>query len=238
MKQCPLCRRTYTDETLAFCLEDGSPLVAQIDSEVTQQYIPAATERFETPRTFAPPSQETFQINLPLNQSPPRRSKFWIVPAIVGLLFLIVGGSVAVFLLTKDKTDKKSLDTTVRTIAANAADNANKPTPSPTATKPASFKLVNTWESDVNEQGVKTHIIYTFNADGTSKAFFKTSRGQTGKDTGTWQFSDNTLYERFSNGVSGKSSLRWIDDDTFEITIIDNGTPAYSGLKRTYHRKS
>src|SRR5215213_55715 len=27
MKRCPECRRDYTDDTLSFCLEDGTPLV-------------------------------------------------------------------------------------------------------------------------------------------------------------------------------------------------------------------
>jgi hypothetical protein len=27
MKRCPECRRDYTDETLIYCLDDGSPLV-------------------------------------------------------------------------------------------------------------------------------------------------------------------------------------------------------------------
>src|SRR2546430_3255679 len=33
MKRCPKCNRRYTDETLRFCLEDGSPLFSAHDSE-------------------------------------------------------------------------------------------------------------------------------------------------------------------------------------------------------------
>src|SRR5437879_13296165 len=33
MKRCPKCNRQYTDETLRFCLEDGSPLFSAHDSE-------------------------------------------------------------------------------------------------------------------------------------------------------------------------------------------------------------
>lgn len=36
MKSCPACNRTYSDETLAFCLEDGSLLSAPYDSEETR----------------------------------------------------------------------------------------------------------------------------------------------------------------------------------------------------------
>lgn len=35
MKQCPICRTTYTDDTLAFCLSDGTRLVDVADEEPT-----------------------------------------------------------------------------------------------------------------------------------------------------------------------------------------------------------
>lgn len=41
MKKCPVCERTYTDETIAFCLEDGTVLNEIFTpSSVTQQYNP------------------------------------------------------------------------------------------------------------------------------------------------------------------------------------------------------
>jgi hypothetical protein len=33
MKRCPECRRDYYDDTLSFCLEDGSPLVSGVPAE-------------------------------------------------------------------------------------------------------------------------------------------------------------------------------------------------------------
>src|SRR5215510_4087438 len=42
MKTCPKCHRTYEDETLRFCLEDGSPLFDQRDSEApATEILPA-----------------------------------------------------------------------------------------------------------------------------------------------------------------------------------------------------
>lgn len=38
MKSCPTCNRTYPDDTLAFCLEDGSILSAPYDPETTQSF--------------------------------------------------------------------------------------------------------------------------------------------------------------------------------------------------------
>ena len=47
MKSCPTCKRTYLDDTLAFCLEDGSVLSASYDSEQTLRIPP--------PRVTDPP---------------------------------------------------------------------------------------------------------------------------------------------------------------------------------------
>lgn len=41
MKKCPTCARAYADETLTYCLADGSLLSAPQDSEATQR-IPAS----------------------------------------------------------------------------------------------------------------------------------------------------------------------------------------------------
>lgn len=54
MKSCPTCSRTYTDASLNFCLEDGTPLVA---SEAPG-FDPNATIRYTDPRdTKAPPAE-------------------------------------------------------------------------------------------------------------------------------------------------------------------------------------
>ena len=37
MKKCPTCNRTYADDTLRFCLDDGSILSAAYDPQATQR---------------------------------------------------------------------------------------------------------------------------------------------------------------------------------------------------------
>jgi hypothetical protein len=56
MKKCPLCNRTYSDETLSFCLEDGSLLSAPFDLQAEQETVfrpnitkSAPTEYFPAP---------------------------------------------------------------------------------------------------------------------------------------------------------------------------------------------
>lgn len=43
MKRCPACNRTY-DDTLSFCLDDGSRLTIRIGGETTQPYSPRRTD--------------------------------------------------------------------------------------------------------------------------------------------------------------------------------------------------
>lgn len=50
MKSCPTCNRTYPDDTLAFCLMDGSVLSAPYD--------PAATDSSAPARDTSPPRTE------------------------------------------------------------------------------------------------------------------------------------------------------------------------------------
>ncbi|HEY7786623.1 MAG TPA: hypothetical protein VIB00_17970 [Pyrinomonadaceae bacterium] len=68
MKRCPSCNRTYTDLSLNFCLEDGTPLVGGATTPVD----PQATVRYPSPRdTGDPPATEIYNQPIPLlNQVP------------------------------------------------------------------------------------------------------------------------------------------------------------------------
>jgi hypothetical protein len=49
MKSCPVCNRTYSDETLTFCLEDGSILSALYAPDKTLQIsVPQGTDSILT----------------------------------------------------------------------------------------------------------------------------------------------------------------------------------------------
>lgn len=65
MKRCPSCSRTYTDASLNFCLEDGTPLVADAPG-----IDPNATIRITDPRDTNPPPTELYRQPTPaVNQS-------------------------------------------------------------------------------------------------------------------------------------------------------------------------
>jgi len=226
MKQCPVCSRTFSDDTLVYCLDDGSVLA--------NSYDPGATQRMPSPRS----------TNSPAFTPPPQRSNKWLIVLLTSVLlvFVVGAGAVILWLSLRDKTNGPQ-DSTASQTSSNlsgrdtASSNNDKDSSASSPETSPSWKLVGVWRTNVEELGVNTEITYTFLADGSSKMVFKTTgKRQPETDSGTWQYSEGVLYERFSNGVSGKGKIEWIDDDTFEITIVDNGVPAYNGLKRRYHR--
>jgi hypothetical protein len=82
MKRCPSCSRTYTDASLNFCLEDGTPLVADAPG-----LDPNATIRITDARdTNAPPPvepyrQQTPAASQPTQYDPVRAQQYTAMPA-------------------------------------------------------------------------------------------------------------------------------------------------------------
>ena len=123
------------------------------------------------------------------------------------------------------------------TITGRTGSNSNAPDDPPSSGKMSpSLQLVGAWRANVSEAGNNVEINYTFGADGTTDIFLRDAQGRTVRDHGTWRYSNGVLYERFSKGRGGRGSIKWLDRNTFELTIIDNGNPAYRGLKRRYRR--
>ena len=105
MKICPTCRKTYQDENLNFCLEDGSVLTVARDE-------PPATVMMGQPRQTdprpgfdaAPPThpgiQSSFGSQGTYAQAPPKSSKTWLwIVGILGVLLLLCGGGGVVGLI-------------------------------------------------------------------------------------------------------------------------------------------
>jgi ketosteroid isomerase-like protein len=82
MKRCPTCQRTYTDDSLSFCLQDGSLLLS--DASASGSFDPNATlhlpaekpGRAEPPPTEVLHSEQTLQVSAPaaptVASQPPR----------------------------------------------------------------------------------------------------------------------------------------------------------------------
>lgn len=119
MKQCPSCRTTYTDETLSFCLADGTPL-----TEMAEEVTFVRSGRSDPMRVEIPQSVPTPSYIQP-NAVPQSRSNTMKIVLVVGLLgtmiAIAIGGAAALIYFNKDS----------RTAEPNAN---NKGTPIPSAT--------------------------------------------------------------------------------------------------------
>src|ERR687889_1529679 len=95
MKVCPRCQKTYTDDNLNFCLEDGSVL------NQASSAPPPPTSPINDPRQTAPANQQPgWNVQqqgqqYAMQQPPKKSSKAWIwVLLIIGAIILVCGGGI------------------------------------------------------------------------------------------------------------------------------------------------
>jgi len=109
MKRCPTCNRTYTDTSLNFCLEDGTPLAVDappIDPNATIRY-PSARDTQEPPPTeiYRPqPPVVSPRPTLPTTPPPPPPAQWTPPPAAPrgkksNAVWWILGGLAAVLII-------------------------------------------------------------------------------------------------------------------------------------------
>lgn len=118
MKFCPNCKTTYSDDTLRFCLSDGTNLIPMSNPEKTVEMSGKTNQmRFDVPAQSEP------TIISPLKpQTQPARSGInpWLVAVpLFGILFLVVLGLLGYILLKPENV---------------AVSNTATPTPTATAT--------------------------------------------------------------------------------------------------------
>ncbi len=263
MRQCPRCNRVYPDQTQSYCLDDGSPLIAYTPAATLQRpaaraTTPLATEFLPADGSQLPPRRKS---SWPLYAALSLLS----VGLIVGVVLFLVSRNTEDARpqplvaspaprptvspgrddapgetgtgpgQTREETGEGEGAGTPNTRGGGRETPTPSPSPTPVTRSP-SWRLVGVWRADLSAGGRPVEVTYTFNADGTSKFVAKNRQGRRATGRGTWQYSDGMLYQTFGNGASGKGSIEWLDDDTFEVTIIDNGVPADSGQKRRYYR--
>lgn len=112
MKQCRTCNRTYADDSLNFCLEDGNPLSALYDPEATRIVSPNAVPS----PAIKPPIQIAAVIR------PSRNSLLYVI---VGLLALIAGGGL-VALLKSEARDAPLRQRPIEVSATPVASASNR----------------------------------------------------------------------------------------------------------------
>ena len=126
MKRCPTCQRTYTDQNLSYCIEDGTPLVSvSVDDDLTV----VTPGRSTTPEgddwnavAYRPPG-----ANVP-PEVRKRRVWPWVL-GLVGLLALVITGLAitAAFVLPGMMRRGNSNETAI----GRSNSNSNVPTSTP-----------------------------------------------------------------------------------------------------------
>lgn len=116
MKSCPACHRTYADETLNYCLVDGSSLSAPYEPEVTQRLPPTRSTAPDNPGTW--PAASVPQAGRQTNNSAFK----YIVTA---LLALIAGVGIMLWLNSRSK--EADSNNSQNSSSATQASNANTP---------------------------------------------------------------------------------------------------------------
>jgi len=150
MKSCPNCNRTYTDASLNFCLEDGTPLVTApapgIDPNATIRYDPRDTkappdpiQRQAAPSYQAPPpipsqgSSFGQQQHAPMRSpgAPARKSNmiWWVLGGAVVAGIIVVGAAIMILALasmgSNSNTNTNRANTNVRIVNRNTNTNTN-----------------------------------------------------------------------------------------------------------------
>jgi hypothetical protein len=141
MKRCPTCNRTYTDLSLNFCLEDGTPLSTDApggpdpnatlrypsprdtaEPPPTEIYRPAPSTATPRPAPPPPPPPPQQQWSPAPTQAPRKKSNavWWILGGFAALLVIGVGLVVMLIALASLNSDPNS-----NNLNANVNRNAN-----------------------------------------------------------------------------------------------------------------
>jgi hypothetical protein len=152
MKSCPTCNRTYTDASLNFCLEDGTPLV----SSPAPGLDPNATIRYTDPRDTKPPPAPadrrpaippTYEVSPPVSShgssfgqqraqmprpgAPAKKSNaiWWVLGGVLVLGVIVVGVAIMIIALASMSSDSNTnsnrVNSNSRVVNRNANANTN-----------------------------------------------------------------------------------------------------------------
>lgn len=124
---CPNCKSTYEDQSLIYCLNDGTRLISLADDAEKTLQMSAQTNPLN--KTF-PDSAPTIQANQVQNLPPPERKKsgagILIAFLVVGLLGIVAAiGAVGGYFMLADSSENPSVNAYSTANSAQAATNAN-----------------------------------------------------------------------------------------------------------------
>jgi len=209
MKRCPKCRRRYGDESLNFCLDDGSPLHAEPDSDPTL-ISPTVAAPLMQPRVTSSPSQSSTS------------SHRWVLLAVIILLAVMLGGGAVAFLYRINKWDSATDERTSRTSPAmpetrpseSGPVKSNHPSPTPARVPNLSgeWNMVNTIERTSYPAYTNLRVAYHLVINQTGSDF--TADGEKVSEEGR----SMAEYERTPIHVTGS-----LDQNRASATFVEEG---------------
>ena len=175
MKTCPKCPRTYEDETLRFCLEDGSPLFDARDSAApATEILPA---RGMPTLKSSGPAAPTFPSGNAANfeRTPARSSNSILTVGVVAIAVLLLAlVALAGVFLFRQRGDKESqvnqTSTPAQTSSPVKPSNASTPGELATASTQSNTPLKISASSSSNRLAVQANTYYPSNAIDGKKA--------------------------------------------------------------------
>jgi hypothetical protein len=238
MKRCPQCNRTYTDDALSFCLDDGSPLTIasgppSSDASATVQY-PQARETTPQPTIAYNPGQAAPPPLPPPTPAwspmpPPQTQKRSVWPWLLGigaiLVLMGIGVVVLIFAVARVTTNDNNNNR-----VANNSNNSNN------ANWKSANRNKNTNSDNTNENTNTSSTPSTFTDDFSAQSW----------GTGTWDdgrawYSDeeyhmHAISGRFIEMYAPEKSAYYTKDATVKIGLRSiDGNPPNTGYGLVVH---
>ena len=130
MKRCSTCNRTYTDPSLSFCIEDGTPLTTINSEDETTVVSPRSRDEdwnavaYQPPGSYVPPGTDPAR--------PRRRAWPWILGIlgafVLGIVAIAIAGAILVPRMMRSAREQQQREIAQRHEPANvntAPENAN-----------------------------------------------------------------------------------------------------------------
>jgi hypothetical protein len=148
MKSCPTCKRSFEDDSLAYCLDDGTPLTAEVSARPDSQETIVTPAPPDVSRRDLPPTQYA-QLggkatvsasagdfpSLPSYSAPPPKRRVW--PWVVGglaaffLIGIVIAAVVAIPMLLKNSNNSNRVITSDSPTDSPAETSTPTPADSP-----------------------------------------------------------------------------------------------------------
>lgn len=232
MKQCPNCRTTYTDDSLQFCLQDGTPLTFVANAEQP----PVAWNEPETVVRQRPDDWRQSQVTQ-IHPAPKKSNTAKVVFLTAFVMLLLFGGAVGAWLLLKNRSGEVAAN-----LNANNSTNLSNRTNS-TSSPEASPKISPTRTANSNATtATPTPKIDTeqIKSDVSDRVFaWKFALESGGLNSFMSNYADRLDYYYNSRGVGsgtvrGDKQRAFALYDTFRVKISNlRVTPDASGEKAT-----